>query len=376
MFVNTGDPEWQSNISGRPVFNIIGFLFFVVGVGICLWKWRDKRHAFLLIWLIVGIAPAFVSVPAASLSHTITALPVTYMIAALTVIPSDTSTALSAGARNLWDSPRDSSSHRTLLRNLSFSPLRVAFIRDGSLGMTRAIVFAFAAIILISSMAWRDLSDYFFRWSSLPEVRYLYKSDLHEQAQKLKDSPPQIYVLNGVLNVWDRKTFLLEPIKFSSPPRWVRKDWAMIFPPSPATYLFDVGDWKNTTPQHAMNVQFENGLVFLGWDEKNGEVITHWLVSDGYTVVEPPMGASPESPPFPVFIFVHLNQNDKLVSGSDRFDVDAFTLQRGDQFSQRHTFNAPGGTYSVNVGLYNPKTGARVLANGRDAIHIGTLTRK
>ena len=188
MFVNTGDPEWQSNISGRPVFNIIGFLFFVVGVGICLWKWRDKRHAFLLILLIVGIAPAFVSVPAASLSHTITALPVTYMIAALTVIPN---------ARP----------------HMSF--------------------FTISAAILISSIALRDIPDYFFRWSSLPEVRYLYKSDLHEQTQKLKDAPPQIYVLNGVLNVWDRKTFLLEPIKFSSPPRWVRKDWAMIFPPSP-----------------------------------------------------------------------------------------------------------------------------------------------
>jgi hypothetical protein len=225
-------------------------------------------------------------------------------------------------------------------------------------------------------MAWRDLSDYFFRWSSLPEVRYLYKSDLHEQAQKLKDSPPQIYVLNGVLNVWDRKAFSLEPIKFSSPPRWVRKDWAMIFPKEPAIYLFDVGEWKNTTPQHPIQVAFENGLVFEGWDEINGDIVTHWRVSDGYTVVEPPMGASPESPPFPVFIFVHLNQNDKLVSGSDRFDVDAFTLQRGDQFLQRHTFDAASGTYSVSVGLYNPKTGARVLANGRDAINIGALTRK
>jgi hypothetical protein len=302
-----------------------------MGVGICLWKWRDERYAFLLIWLIVGIAPAFVSVPAASLSHTITALPVTYMIAALTVIPN---------ARP----------------HMSF--------------------FTISAAILISSIALRDIPDYFFRWSSLPEVRYLYKSDLHEQTQKLKDAPPQIYVLNGVLNVWDRKAFLLEPIKFASPPRWVRKDWAMIFPSSPAIYLFDVGNWKNTTPQHAMNVEFENGLVFLGWDEINGDIVTHWRVSDGYTVVEPPMGASPESPPFPVFIFVHLNQNDKLVSGSDRFDVDAFTLQHGDQFLQRHSFDAPSGTYTVNVGLYNPNTGARIFANGRDTINIGTMTRK
>ena len=150
----------------------------------------------------------------------------------------------------------------------------------------------------------------------------------------------------------------------------------MIFPKEPAIYLFDAGEWKNTTPQHPIQVAFENGLVFEGWDDINGDIVTRWRVSDGYTVVEPPMGASPESPPFSVFIFVHLNQNDKLVSGSDRFDVDAFTLQRGDQFLQRHTFDAASGTYSVSVGLYNTKTGARVLANGRDAINICALTRK
>jgi hypothetical protein len=285
-----------------------------------------------LIWLIVGIAPAFVSVPAASLSHTITALPVTYMIAALTVIP---------------------------------RPVR-------SLRPHRS----FFAVILFLSIALRDIPDYFFRWSSLPEVRYLYKSGLHEQARMLKDAPPQTYVLNGVLNSWDRKAFLLEPIRFSSPPRWVRKEWAMIFPNEPAIYLFDVGEWKNATPQHEIKVNFENGLVFEGWDEINGDIVTHWRVSGGYTEVEPPLGASPESPPFPVFIFVHLNQNGKLVSGSDRFDVDAFTLQHDDQFLQRHTFDAPSGTYTVNVGLYNPKTGARVLASGRDVIVVGTITKK
>jgi len=241
------------------------------------------------------------------------------------------------------------------------------------MGGLRGAIFA---SILVLSIALRDIPDYFIRWQLLPEVRYLYKSDLHEQAQKLKDAPPQTYVLNGVLNSWDRKAFELEPIKFSSPPRWVRKDWAMIFPKEPAIYLFDVGEWKNTTPQHEIEIEFENGLVFEGWDEINGDIVTHWRVSGGYTVVEPPMGASPESPPFPVFIFVHLNQNDKLMSGSDRFDVDAFTLQRDDQFLQRHVIAAPSGTYTVSIGLYNPKTGVRVFSNGRDAINVGTIMRK
>ncbi len=362
MFITTGDPEWQSNIAGRPVFNIIGFLFFVAGIGICLWKWRDERYAFLLIWLIVGIAPAFVSVPAASLSHTITALPATYMIANLPItffLPQGIHPPALKGIPPF--SPND----------FGFRKLPIAKVEG-----LRGVTFAIFAITLISSITLRDIPDYFFRWSSLPEVRFLYKSDLHEQAQKLKNAPPQTYILNGVLNIWDRKAFLLEPIKFASPPRWVRKEWAMIFSKESAIYLFDIGEWKNKTPQHEMKVEFENGLVFEGWDEINGDVVTHWRVSGGYTVVEPPMSASPESPPFPVFIFVHLSQNNKMVSGSDRFDVDAFTLQRDDQFLQRHTFDAPSGTYMVSIGLYNPKTGARVLANGRDVINIGTMARK
>ena len=86
MFTFAGDPEWLYNVEHRPVFDWITGLFFYLGVIICLVRLKRMESGFALVWLIVGIAPAFVSIPAASFSHTIAALPVVYMLAAVGVV--------------------------------------------------------------------------------------------------------------------------------------------------------------------------------------------------------------------------------------------------------------------------------------------------
>ena len=82
MFTFAGDPEWLYNVENRPVFDWITGLFFYLGVMVCLIRLKRVESGFALVWLIVGIAPAFVSIPAASFSHTVAALPVVYMLAA------------------------------------------------------------------------------------------------------------------------------------------------------------------------------------------------------------------------------------------------------------------------------------------------------
>ena len=70
-----------------------------------------------------------------------------------------------------------------------------------------------------------------------------------------------------------------------------------------------------------------------------------------------------------------LDPQGALVAGSDRFDVDAFTLQPGDRFLQRHVFEAPPGLYKVEIGLYNPATGVRYLTSeGSDAVQLGEIS--
>ena len=105
MFHATGDNEWLYNIPNRPIFGTLSAIFFWAGVLFALGCflrpfWRRLRKqpesnvhtnralaaAFLLIWWLAGIAPAFISVPPASLGHTILAQPATYILAALPIL--------------------------------------------------------------------------------------------------------------------------------------------------------------------------------------------------------------------------------------------------------------------------------------------------
>ena len=332
MFGNNGDPEALYNTPGRPVFNVAGFYFFVGGIIISLWRWREPRYAFLLTWLVGGLAPAFASTPPASLGHSLTVMPAVYILAAL---------------------PTFEFSHR---------PRRF-----------------FLSLLLFLSIAGRDLPDYFWRWPAIPEVRYLYKAELHEKARQLRGEPPATYVLSGSLSIWDRRAFMLEDVAIDSPPRWVNSDWAIVFPAGaqPAHYLFPLADWQtDSPPQNPVSIQFANGLSLEGWDGQGAAVVAHWRVGQTFEMAEPPIGASVASPPFPIFTFLHLlNADGSLAAGSDRFDVDVFSLQAGDRYLQRHLFDAAPGTYTLEIGLYHPVTGERVLTlDGRDAVLLGSVT--
>ena len=337
MFGNTGDNEALYNLPGRPIFNIIGFYFFLTGLLIAATHWRDPRYGFLLIWLIGGLAPGFASNPPASLGHTLTALPAVYILAALPL------------------------SYLTQLR-ITHSALR----------------FTLTALLVIG-LALRDLPDYFLRWPTHPAVQYLYKANLHALATQLRGAPPATYVLSGPLSKWDRVAFTLEGLGLESPPRWVNADWAIIFPSlqsqSPR-YLFTQSDWQiDSPPQQTVSIHFSNDLIFEGWTQQGRDVLTHWRVGPAYTAPEPDPGPSVATPPSPSFIFLHLlDSQGNPVSGSDRFDVDAYSLQPGDQFLQRHTFDAPPGSYTLEIGLYNPSTGERYLTlDNRDSVQLGAV---
>jgi len=348
MFGGAGDNEALYNIPGRPVFNLVGFYFFLGGVIIAAARWRDPRYAFLLIWLVSGLAPGFASSPPASLGHTITALPAAYILAALPVH------ALSGQFSAISHQPSAISPYVT--RHFSLLILHCS---------------------LFIAIALHDLPDYFFRWPALSEVRYLYKADLHAMAKTLRNEPPATYVLAGVLSKWDRVAFTLEGVQTESAPRWVNAEWAIVFPSQSARFLFTPADWQiDAPPQNAITIHFDNDLIFDGWTQRGRDVIAHWRMDPAYAAAEPDMGASVASPSFPAFAFLHLlDANGNFMAGSDRFDADAFTLQPGDRFLQRHSFDAPPGTYTLEVGLYDPITGERYLADdGRDAITLATIT--
>ena len=83
VFSWIGDQFWVYNIPGRPVFNWLGSLLFYAGLALCLWRWREPRYAFLLMWLALGLAPAMVTTNEGIFLRAIVAQPATYLLVAL-----------------------------------------------------------------------------------------------------------------------------------------------------------------------------------------------------------------------------------------------------------------------------------------------------
>ncbi len=55
MFTIAGDRNPRHNIPGAPMLDFITGIFFLMGLGYALWRWRDHRQGLLLIWLAVTL---------------------------------------------------------------------------------------------------------------------------------------------------------------------------------------------------------------------------------------------------------------------------------------------------------------------------------
>jgi 4-amino-4-deoxy-L-arabinose transferase-like glycosyltransferase len=70
-----GDPLWRQNVAVQPVFDPILAALFYVGVVVFLWRWRNGRYAFVLLWLTASTVPSIVTINAPSTIRMINALP-------------------------------------------------------------------------------------------------------------------------------------------------------------------------------------------------------------------------------------------------------------------------------------------------------------
>jgi hypothetical protein len=398
-----GDPEWLYNIPDRPVFGLAGALFFWTGVALALWRalrpfisrnlvWRtgvrsekpgfSEASAFLLIWWLAGISPAFLSVPPASMGHVILAQPAFYILAALPV-----------GALTGWS--------------------RAQGNRRGS------VLVGLTAGLLVTATAARDLPDYFFEWPSRGMVRFLYHADVRDVADFILRDPsapwPADFGITGPLaGPWNRialdlaldgrddirprwynpeRALLLWPdVSFSGYPD-VDSPFAAIFKPLPQHGLLTGGYTlarvaPPVTPtlvdsQFLLSeapVCFANGLCWTAaaYDPAAGALELVWRVERALDL--PPMPLVSNPPPPGVYsgprlaVFAHLlNESGAVLFGDDGLWVDPVTLQAGDIFLQRHHLAAAkgAGPATISFGLYDPMTGERILtADGPDHITL------
>jgi len=401
MFHATGDPEWLYNISGRPVFNLLGGLLLWTGVVLCLFRWRQPRCFFLLSWLGLGLSPAFISTPPSSLGHTILAQPVACILPALALVEI-------FGTRRAWPKYRGLSTIICLLLFASFA----------------------------ASNAIRDLKDYFLVWPRQEMVRVLYRADYREIARHL-DAHPQIAdvaVASSLLGPWDRLALDVDTkhedvdVRLFDPGRnlvWtVEQQRSPVIltawpPASPAITetlhlhtavseslssglrlyaLSPVGDFQKAPDDSRFLPlktgstgrrlhQFGNGLALNSayWLDRNAprageeaELLTVWVLAEPIDLPALPIIANP--PPPGVYagprlaVFAHLLASDTgaaegpgrerpMLVGDDGLWVDPLTLEPGDRFIQIHRFLIPDDptveSYAVRLGLYDPMTGTR-----------------
>ena len=206
MFVWQGDQDWLYNVSGRPVFDPLAGICFVLGSALCLWRWRQARYALLLLWLGAGLAPGMVASPPASLSHTIAAQPPAYVLMAV-------------GLEALW---------RAVQKRRAWAGPVLA-----------AGIVAFHGTL--SSYA------YFVTWAHAPQVRELHQGGITAVARELDAHDPPGPVAIGAPYVnywhpWNAAAFDLALRREDLSVRWFNPAGGWVWPAGtgPATFYFPV----------------------------------------------------------------------------------------------------------------------------------------
>jgi len=371
MFTFKGDPEWLYNFSELPVFDWIAGAAFYLGIAICLLRLRDARYDFLLAWLIVGISPAFISVPPASYSHTIAAQGVTYLLPVLAL--GEISNLKSQIANRKWA--------KYLLK------------------------FEIWYLIFVIWVGWYTYHYYFDWWPNHAMVRFAYHADTHDLARWLDAEGEQStggdLAISTTSNEFAPNPLPLDPQALSLDlkrqdirPRWFDGAYALVLPngsdsriallsfphlnpllepflpPQIAEYhnpptnqlafrVYDNSDssqWKNIGPGNAThfgNLTLVGATIPTPPPQAGGDgfLLTTWRVDGPLTG--------------PLKEFAHLlDVGGQMVGGDDRLNVLVESLRPGDLVIQINRLPRPAQIECtpcrVRIGVYNSATGERL----------------
>ena len=387
MFVWRGEGDWLYNVYGRPIFDPLTGMGFALGVALCVWRWRRPRFALLLLWLGVGIAPAMIVPPPASLSHTIAAQPPAYILMAV-------------GLEALW---------RAVPERWGWAgPLLAA----GTVAFHGAL----------------SCHDYFITWTNAPEVRELHQSGITAVAHELDTHDPPGPVAVGAPYVnywhpWNAVGFDLALRREDLSVRWFNPGGGWVWPagPGPVTFYFPTDPLgpQSFDPALERLFVFDATLLPSTSDDFTAFRVAHpaaleerldalartpvaWppglahlppptlplVFGDRFTLLGAELQEGTVSPggelrlvtywevrttdPTPVVAFVHLTADGHDIWGQrDWLDVRPVGLRTGDRFVQVHpilvTLETPPGLYYLQLGLYNPDTLQRLpIATGAE----------
>ncbi len=394
-----GDGFLAYNIPGRPFFDPLTGALFLLGLGICMARWRRPACAFAILWFVVGISPTLVTGAAASTTRSIAALPVAFLFPATAVVET-----------GRW--------------------LRRRWGRRAGWGVGLAV----AALLLVSGGA--ATRDYFVVWGQSPDVRAAYQHTLVEMADYLDaqtaggtvalstlypQAPHDPYILQVSLRRQDLATRwfdarrallvpaapqarLLTPSSAPLDPYFaaldgLRLEERVTLRPDDLDPFFLVYRWEPLRSLSSLQERMSGAtldlalpvdlgaLQFLGYDLRTPEVepggqvelVTLWRVSDPARLRPPDQAeALPE-----LVLFTHaLDAGGSVVGQEDRLDAPAWDWAAGDVIAQIHRFplpaDLPPGLLALEVGVYHRASLQRlpVILNGAvagDVIHLPPL---
>ena len=387
-FAVRGDPLWRQGIAGRPIFDPVLGLLFYAGVALCLWRWREQRHAFLLLWLLASVVPSLVTIDAPSTIRMINLLPV-LMIYPLLPVQALVAAVVEQRRRRESDSTAAVKSIRGQV--IHFGPQLSTVWTRLSTDFATAIAGG-ALILLLLYHAWGTAAGLWRVWPANEEVQFVWQAALTEAAAYLDGSAAAGPVAVGgwTPETMDPPTMELSlrrddlALRFFNPteslllPEPDNETATLVRPAilslAPALEVI-TGRWEISPPGFAEGVQFAryqydalptlrpdfpadvaygDELRFLGHSldpacsdpEETCGVTTFWRV------------LSPAGKPRRIFLHV-MGPDGALLAQDDRLGAPAEYWQPGDVVIQRLIPLHRAG--ELRLGVYDPVSGQRLL---------------
>jgi hypothetical protein len=376
MFNVAGDPIARYNLPGRPVFDVITGILFLLGLLLALRKWREPRNLFALIWLPIGLLPSMLSDSAPSFLRASAALPAAFLFPALAV---DWLISYRNAQRPAATQIRADAKTQRILR-----------------GLTAAWLIA-AGVLTIR--------DYFFVWSARSDVREVYRSDLAAAAKWIEQQPSDQPIVVASTNPRDLDPFLFDfQLTGDHEIKWIDRAFAVVYPAKPTKMIspayspidpqlrdrflgqssfvskfddgsiaFEVYDLVphalesthiTATTDHAGQlpapIDVNHSLEFLGYDApssaKPGEVMPltlYWHVKQDVDTQQ-----------LPLSLFVHLlDEQGEFAAGRDLLAYPTAGWHNGDVWIQQNDVLLPvdlkSGKYRLEIGVYSQADGSR-----------------
>lgn len=360
VWPGAGDRFLAYNIPGRPVFEAVTAVFFLLGLALSLWRWRSPAHALLLLWFAVGIIPSLITGATANTTRNMAAQPAVLLLPAIGFM------GLADWLRGRW-------------------AVRPAWLVGGAL-----------LWLLVAGAV--SSYDYFWRWAQDPDVRGAYQVNLVAALAHLEETevaPPILLSTVYPGPAHDPSIALVMRPHAADDLHWVDARGALLWPgggaaqaiiPSstpphaafaPYLRLLETGELRPTDLDPSFGVyallplegvgetavaNFNGAVELLGaeWLAEGvmgGETavfLTTWRVLDP-TQAGPPV--PPSFTPDTVLFTQVLTPEGDVLSQQDRLDAPAWNWQTGDLFIQAHALPIPPdtlpGSYRAIVGFYS-----------------------